>query len=164
MINALFYTFSTIAQTLAAAIALLAAFLLYRLQLLFADINDNFNSICVTLESSHHDKVRNIRYENDYNAILKLASETLYSQGNYKAEDERARLPVLLIKKKSILNYFWFALYLTTGLIIFSIFVLIVAPHVADSSCLLWVVFTLGFLWFVGCMVSYLLFLKKAFQ
>jgi len=38
MINTIFYTFSTMAQTLAGAIALLGAFVLYRLQSLRSDI------------------------------------------------------------------------------------------------------------------------------
>ena len=40
MTNQLYYTFSTIAQTLAGAIALLAAFILYRLQTLNKDIEE----------------------------------------------------------------------------------------------------------------------------
>ena len=40
MENALFYTFSTIAQTLAAAIALLGAFVLFRLQTIGATLQE----------------------------------------------------------------------------------------------------------------------------
>jgi hypothetical protein len=43
--NALFYTFSTIAQTLAAAIALLGAFALYRLQSIGASLRDLADSV-----------------------------------------------------------------------------------------------------------------------
>jgi hypothetical protein len=164
LMNALFYTFSTIAQTLAAAIALLAAFLLYRLQVLVSEIDDNFDRICRPLEFLQGYKVRNMNYAHDYYAVLKLADETQFPKDSFTAEDERTRLPILLNKKKSILNSFWFALYLTAGLIIFSIFVLIVTPQIANSSCLLWFVFVLGFLWFASCITSYLVFLKKAFQ
>src|SRR5262245_25410581 len=45
MLTALFYTFSTIAQTLAGAIALLSAFLLYRLQSLNSEIDSHSMSL-----------------------------------------------------------------------------------------------------------------------
>ena len=45
MENALFYTFSTIAQTLAAAIALLGAFALYRLQTIGVALHDLADSV-----------------------------------------------------------------------------------------------------------------------
>jgi hypothetical protein len=44
MENALYYTLSTIAQTLSGAIALLAAFVLYRLQFLAAALDKHCES------------------------------------------------------------------------------------------------------------------------
>src|SRR6266446_456701 len=45
IINTVFYTFSTIAQTLAGAIALLGAFVLYRLQSLSSDIERDSHTV-----------------------------------------------------------------------------------------------------------------------
>ena len=55
MENALFYTFSTIPQVLAAAIALLAAFVLYRLQTINAQIEEKSTVVqqrCVDQKSN----------------------------------------------------------------------------------------------------------------
>src|SRR5439155_13188719 len=53
MSNALYYTFSTIAQTLAGAMALLAAFLLYRLQVLNRAIDSDAERISSALKPYH---------------------------------------------------------------------------------------------------------------
>src|ERR1044072_8524572 len=45
MDNALYYTFSTIAQTFASAIALLAAFVLYRFQILSSALETHANDL-----------------------------------------------------------------------------------------------------------------------
>ena len=105
-----------------------------------------------------------MRYHNEYTSVLKLAAETNFPENHYLAEDERARLPELLIKKKSIVTLFWFALYSTAELITFSIFVFIVTPQIAASSWLIWIVFVFGFSLFTACIISYIVFLKKAFE
>jgi hypothetical protein len=163
MTNALFYTFSTIAQALATTIALLAGFLLYRLQLLGSAIADNFERICGTLEAIHGYKVRNMLHSEQYGDVLKLAAETNFPENTFQAQDERARLPNLLAAKEAILAFFWRSLYATAGMILFSVFALIMTPQVAESPCWTWVVFVVGFVWFVACIISYVLFLKKAF-
>ncbi|SRR6266478_2533715 len=76
IINTVFYTFSTIAQTLAGAIALLGAFVLYRLQSLSSDIERDSH----TVELNHtveRDKIRELRIQKKYQEIVELSKSTL---------------------------------------------------------------------------------------
>jgi hypothetical protein len=166
--NTLFYTFSTIAQTLATAIALLAAFLLYRLQVLGSQIEDNISRIAIPLGMIFQDKepnrVEDLQRSGQHEKILQLANSTPFPSNYYQATIERALLPILFSNRKSVLRQFWIAVYLTAGLVAFSVLILVVTPLIAESSCWTWLSLSLGFIWFVACLVSYVLFLRKAFQ
>lgn len=98
MSNALYYTFSTIAQTLAGAMALLAAFLLYRLQTLNQGMYEDAERISVALAPYHtraHDMLRARQYTN----LLQAAEHGYFPQGKAPVREECARLTTLLQTK-----------------------------------------------------------------
>jgi hypothetical protein len=163
MANAFFYTFSTIAQTLAAAIALLAAFLLYRFQGLNHEIDDNSMRLSLPLASVVGQKADFMHRRGQYRELLALAAETQFPVTTYQAKDERARLPVLLDLKDSLLCRFHVALYLTVGLITVSILALILTPSLADTSVAI-LILAVALVWFIGCMISYVNLLMKVFR
>ena len=88
MTNTVFYTFSTIAQTLAGAIALLGAFVLYRLQALRSEIErpaEAFGNNYVAgisegrvreINTAQADNLQNLRDEGQYLEIVRFAIKT----------------------------------------------------------------------------------------
>ena len=171
MENSFFYTFSTIAQTLAGAIALLAAFVLYRLQSLNAEIE----SIGVRLagwidqvsqqppQQSVGLNARRLQRRGQYSELLGIANRIEVPAGFYQAELERERLPLQLEGKASLVWRFGLALCLTVGLVTVSVLILTVAPRVAVSSWAFWVLAGAA-IWFTGCMLSYVWLLLKVFR
>jgi hypothetical protein len=87
-----FYTFSTIAQTLAAAIAFLAAFLLYSLQGINAEIDDHGSRTAGLLRSLGVEEGEVLRLRGQYRELLELAARTRFPETHYQAVEERAKL------------------------------------------------------------------------
>jgi hypothetical protein len=162
MTSTLFYTFSTIAQTLAGAMALLAAFLLYRLQSLNSEIESNASRIEGSLSGIHGYHTRELLYGEQYVALLELAAKTDFPANHFQADAERARLPALLARHQTLLRSFRVALYLTAGLITMSVLALIATPYIEQSRCLVVGSLGLGAVWFVACMISYVVVLRNA--
>ena len=162
MSNALFYTFSTIAQTLAGAMALLAAFLLYRLQTLNGTIERDAERISLAIEGLHG-RARQFFDDGQYKELLAAAAQVAFPPGHYRAETERTRLPRLLGKKTRLVRDFQVALYLTAGLITFSVLALILTPYAANRAWCVTVMFVIGIVGFALCMASYIRVLKSAF-
>jgi len=163
MSNALYYTFSTIAQTLAGAMALLAAFLLYRLQVLNRAIDSDAERISSALKP-YHGRADEMLRSQEYVALLRAAEKGYFPQGNPPVQQERERLTRLLHTKKSLMRRFKIALYLTAGLITFSIVALVATPQIMSSLALTYTIFALGLLGFVACMLSYIAVLQSAFD
>ena len=169
MENSFFYTFSTIAQTLAGAIALLAAFVLYRLQSLNAEIEivgerlaGWVDQVCQPPQQAIDPSARSLQGRNQYRELSALAERITVPANFDQAEFVRERLPVLLKGKSALVRRFGVALSLTIGLITVSIVVLTVAPFVAASS---WACFVLAgaAIWFTACMLAYIWLLLKVF-
>lgn len=167
MENALYYTFSTIAQTLAGAIALLAAFVLYRLQIL------------ATALDKHADLIREQYYEDfdkawmnsfivkeQYQKVLDYTDKHPIDIGTDEQDsyvtDSLTQIRYFLQLKKSLLSYFTVALFLTVGLIIASAIVLSLTPWVNTHPNLRALTLVIGITWLVACFVSYILLLRKA--
>lgn len=69
MENALFYTFSTIAQTLGGAIALLGAFVLYRLQSISNELEDAGISAMQPYLPQHSEPLQKLLVEGKYREL-----------------------------------------------------------------------------------------------
>jgi hypothetical protein len=126
MENTFFYTFSTIAQTLAGAIALLAGFVLYRLHLLNRDVGGLGERLAVWIDGIIQHEADELAgntlfLEGKYSQLLELANQTPIPKGNYHAKTERERLGALLSHKASFIQNFYVSLYLTAGLITLSL-------------------------------------------
>jgi len=149
MINTVFYTFSTIAQTLAGAIALLGAFVLYRLQSLRSDI-----------EKDSSDEVERAGRDENY----KLHARYRHSDPRQQrqAAARKKRLNRNLSQKDSILKAFKKSLRLTVGMIFASMFALASADLIARSDILCGIVLIGGLLWFGICLYSYIVLIHKA--
>ena len=162
MENSLFYTFSTIPQVLAAAIALLAAFVLYRLQFTNSQIAEKSVIIqhCVDVKTNG---LWELHVDEKYEDVFKRAL-------NFKPTDEeylrlfnlhRTKLGILIQSKKDILSSFIFSLIITISLIIASFIVLPFTPCIKSNFCATWIIFSAGILWFIVCIVSYGILAKR---
>lgn len=165
MVNSLFYTFSTIAQTLAGAIALLGAFVLFRLQSLNAEIESNASQIAAVLEGIlDREEIRTLSRHGLYRELIERSAHVTIPQGTYQATRERARLPVLLDRQDSLVRRFKIAFYLTVGLIMVSVFVLTIAEGLATSVWLTRLAFASGLLWLADCLVSYVFLMLESLK
>lgn len=171
MENSFFYTFSTIAQTLAGAIALLAAFVLYRLQSLNVEIESIGERLAEwveqikpqTPEQGINESARRLHGRGLYAELLALANQITVPANHYKAELEREKLPQLLKGKSSLVRHFVLSLALTIGLVTVCVLILTVTPRLAVSSCAGGVLAGAA-IWFIGCMLSYFWLLLKVFR
>jgi len=76
MDTALYYTFSTIAQTLAGGIALLGAFVLYRFQILAGSLEDTSEYLSKEFKSKSrelHDKIDQANFDRAYDLVHELS-------------------------------------------------------------------------------------------
>ena len=159
--NALYYTFSTIAQTLAGAIALLAAFVLYRLQTFKQELVRDGNRVAIPLEQLEpraHEMVELGKYQE----LLDAASKAAYPPGDGQAKNERARLEASVQTHKALVGEFRFALYLTAVTIAYSVAALVFAPLVLSHAPVAKVTLGLGFLAFAWCVVKYVMILRSS--
>lgn len=162
MENALFYTFSTIAQTLAAAIALLGAFVLYRLQSLSAEIEDAAGSAIQYYLPN--DEVHQLIVKKDYVALVTLL-DTIQPPANEAPETVKRHIAALrsLVPLKIQLRFLLkVSLSLTILLIVASVVVLATTPLIAASSSIACTVFGVGVAAFIACLILYALLISKA--
>src|SRR5947208_731973 len=118
--NSLYYTFSTIAQTLAGAIALLAAFVLYRLNGLNEEMGWNGG---VLAEGINSDEARTLNGEGRYQELLDLAGSN-----NAGRPTEFRRLNVLVPFRRCLLHLFVFSMSITVATIFASVIFIPFAP------------------------------------
>jgi hypothetical protein len=163
MDSALYYTFSTIAQALAAAVALLAAFLLYRLQ----SINSEMEERTLRIIQYYGGKVRlrldELHVTGDYEEIALLTKDPLppnLEEG--EVGFARKRLGVLVSIRNSLRRDFRLSLLLTVLLATFSVLILALTPMIAHRSLLTNAVFLVGITWFIACLYSYFRLARKA--
>ena len=164
--NAFFYTLSTIAQALAAAIALLSAFVLYRLQVLRTEIDEDSQQIAGLYggqidSMASSDAIRALHRQTKYAGVLDFVTTHPIPAGVYKAEVERARLAANLRYQTKLLLTFGIALGQTVLLIAASVSALAAAAGVE-----LWLVSILRFAvgWFVICLINYAYLAKLALK
>jgi hypothetical protein len=163
MENALFYTFSTIPQVLAAAIALLAAFVLYRLQSTNSQIEEKSSTIQQGCLDVRTNGLWELHVDEKYEEVFNNAE-------NFRPTNEddlrlyvlhRTKLGKLIQSKKDILSSFIFSLIITISLIIASLIVLPFTTCIKSNFCATWTIFSVGILWFIVCIVSYGILAKR---
>jgi len=178
MINTIFYTFSTIAQTLAGAIALLGAFVLYRLQSLRSvieidsgEIVQGYPTIIHYIASDHSSEVvmmNDWHRQGEYRKVLEFGMPTVTAQPQSERlcieMANRDRLRRNLDRYDLLLKTFKKSLWLTVGLISFSVIALAVAELIARSDRSCWLVLIGGLLWFGVCLYSYIVLIQKAIE
>jgi hypothetical protein len=168
MDNAVYYTFSTIAQTLAGAIALLAAFGLYRFQILSKALETHAKDLREQY-SEEVDLVRTNSYivKGDFHKFLDyLTKHPIDVTGSDEMDayiaDSLSQLKRLLRFKRSLLRHFYFAIALTVMLITVSIFILMVTPTLALHPDVRSFAFMVALDWVAGCFVSYFFLIRKS--
>ena len=133
MENALYYTFSTIAQALAAAVALLGAFTLYRLQLLTASFLEAA-TILRTHTSAKRADIDAAYIVADYRRVFELVRA---ADGKSPSTEIRAGLEKfsrLLAEKRSVLRTFQSSLVASVLVILGSVVVLSFTPLIVRHN------------------------------
>jgi len=165
VVNSLYYTFSTIAQALAGAIALLGAFVLFRLQSLNGEIERNASQISSVLELIlDREEVRSLFHGGEYHELVRRLATVSIPPTTYQCTRERLMLPLLLERKEILLRRFKLAFYLTVGVIMVSVGLLTVAHELAVFTELTCVVFGIGLLLLAGCLGSYVSLMLEALK
>jgi hypothetical protein len=168
MENTLYYTFSTIAQTLAGAIALLGAFILYRLQKVNSGLDDHAKFIRKQF-SEEEDLVflNSFIVKGEYKKFLKYIRAKAGGVGINQEEqsyltDVQEKMQELLAFRKSLIRRFTVSLFLTVSLIAASVIALAVTPSLNARTDLRSASLGLAIVWFLGCLISYVSLLRKS--
>ena len=186
METTLYYTFSTIAQTLAGAIALLGAFILYRLQKLNNGLDDHAKFIRKQY-SEEEDLVflNSFIVKGEYKKFLKYTranpivesdpagdahpdpsaaagSAAGTDEGQSYLIDVQAKMKELLVLRKSLIRNFTVSLLLTVSLIAASVIALAVTPGLNARRDFRSGSLMLAIVWFLACLVSYVSLLRKS--
>ena len=151
--NALYYTFSTISQTLAGAIALLSAFVLYRLSTLNEEMGFNGG---VLAEAINTDEARTLNGEGRYQELLALARRS----NNAGRPTEFRRLSILVPFRKCLLRLFVFSISISAVLIFASVFFIPFAPKQQNIAWVAWLIIA----GFGVCILSYAILVWKSLQ
>ena len=161
METALYYTFSTIAQTLAAAIALLAAFLLYRLQSLNSAVEHCMLMIVQHYGGPDRMQLDELSAQGKHPEFLAYHKANPAPSGDIHTLTPRQRLETLLAHRDSVFRAFYLSLWLTVGLLAASVAVLVFTPALRSNAKCAEIIFAIGGIWFLGCLGSYAFLVKK---
>lgn len=151
--NALYYLFSTISQTLAGAIALLSAFVLYRFSALNEEMGFNGG---VLADAINTDQARTLNGEGCYQGLLDLAGES----NNAGRPTEFRRLSILVQFRRCLLRLFVFSVSISAVLIFASVFFIPFAPKQQEIAWVAWLIIA----GFGVCILSYAILVWKSLQ
>lgn len=161
--SALYYTFSTIAQCLAGAIALLGAFVLYRLETLHAEKANRSEAILAPLGGTDRREDANAAHaRGDFASVLEI-SQVVITRPDPAIAYARRRLKAIGAHERSLMTWFWICLVLTLGTISFSIAALAVTPRLLRAEIAEETLGT-GLSIFFACLGSYALLLRNALR
>lgn len=164
----LYYTFSTIPQTLAGAIALLGAFLLYRLQSIKIDIEEKAEVLFNNYSNERWKELREIYIDGRYSDFIVFIeqNETKNTKQIPKTQFDKyhKQLKILLNKRIKLLSSCKLSLLLTITLIIASIIILPLSVKINQYFVIKTIVFVTGIFWFILCIASYFKLIIKALQ
>ena len=160
--TALYYTFSTIAQALAAAMALLAAFAMYQLKA----IDDECHKAALIIEGDTGGgiTIRQFAAGSRWLEVLTEARRRIEKTPGFAqvASELVKRIELLLKVHRSILRALWTALAITAIAMAGSVWVLAVVPVMsADAACL---ALKVGVAAFIACLVTYLWLIWVSFK
>ena len=151
MENTLFYTFSTIAQTLPAAIALLGALVLYRLQVLAQilerDISKLTQPYVLFVEAADYSKVL------EYLARTNPFQPNLIETVHYKAR--KTAFEILKSLQCQLKRLLKISLVLTVVVAGAAVAVIAFVPTIVQTSGAATCTLVVGVAAFVGCLVAY---------
>ncbi len=166
MINELFYTFSTIAQVTASALALLGAFVLFKLQSLNAEIDVFASKIYDLGLSVIGENAREPYHRKNYRQMLEKMEIQLNRQAGSKLDFElkRERLLASLDQRDAILFRYRIAFYLSLSLILFAVLALILAGTIASSPYWAYIFSGIGLVWLGACLLSFAALMKQSFN
>ena len=153
MENALYYTFSTIAQALAAAITILGAFALYRLQAMNAEISERSQTVAQAATGVERHQLRELHVHGKFEEMLVAAENIDHSKTveyNYQVTAARIRLAALLAQRKAMRRYLSVAFWLSAGLLTGSLMILADAPTIASIPHGAAIAEVVGIAWFMG--------------
>lgn len=161
--NALLYTMTTVAESLGSAMALLAAFALYRLQSIsnemVADSSNVADAIGLRRTPPDRERLTLLASASDWEQFLALMSELRRSlvqdSVDVAVRARMDRLPISYRHRRQIVTALCVALALTAVVMTGALTVLAAASHLPADSCLgaaPWA----GVVGFVLCLVSYL--------
>ena len=145
MENTLFYTFSTISQTAVAGIALVGAFVLYRLQFFDKELEELSNSLWASFvkklkpDNQFAKDWRTFHLRGNYAGVLEKSQEGNHLLSEGEREDVRPlrlRIKDLLKSKSEILKSFRGALIASSGAIIVSVSALPLVTCISKYPCL----------------------------
>jgi hypothetical protein len=169
MDTAIYYTFSTIAQTLAGGIALLGAFVLFRFQLFTGRMEDASLHLQRAFKNTDRQRVveiRQARFDGDYDRVLALSK---LSNEEEKTEPDKERyatsqfrLERLLYRRRVLARYFRLLLWTTVGLVVVSVAVIATTPRLYLHTRTSIMVIVFGVTWFAACICGFAVVLEKA--
>lgn len=166
---ALFYTFSTIAQTVAAALAVLGAFVLYRLSQYGVEMAEHSETVALRVShaTEHQEELRRLDRLGDWEGVFRYSGRPSVGallSTNPAAPDARELLGVIISRRKRVLRLMGWSAGLTLALLILSIAVLALTPAILSRSSAPAVALTLGVVLFVACLGAYTWTALEAFR
>jgi len=156
--TALYYTFSTIAQTLAAAIALLAAFVLYRLQSINSGIEDSALNVQQSYPPAQSELLIPMLMQGRYQEIFDYSEKNPVPRPpgmSVYPSEKRVALGSLLRKKTEILRTIRRSFLATVILVALSVAVLAATPWISTNQTLSVITLAVGAIWFVSCFPAF---------
>lgn len=139
MDNSLYYTFSTIAQSLAALMGLLSAFALFRLQSIDAELRDRGSALIRGFAGEH--KLNDLLAKEKYSDFIKAYDEHIATLTISFAAYEKAnidRLRILIPQRPSIVSSLKWAFSVAALTMALSVFVLNSVHLLKANQSLLW--------------------------
>jgi hypothetical protein len=165
--TAVYYTFSTIAQTLGAAVALLAALVLYRFQLLNAEVEASATHIRSFASGTTRHWMDTALLEGRPEKVLGLAGNAQPGEfagiGPDQVRASQGRLATVRLRKATLTHRFGIALVATASLMGASVLVLSATPWLSRQEFVS-PVLALGVLWFWGCLSAYVAVVKTIIE
>ena len=159
-INVVFYTFSTIAQSVAGAVGLLGAIALFRGQGFSADQNARAERLALAIRVKQQgltSRVDELFLEDRHRDLLQLGVETIGS-----GEEVVTRLRKCLENRDALWGRLWVAFWLTVGLIGGSVLALMCAVPISQNDVLMRGCFGIAGVGLVACVASYVAVMKRA--
>ena len=160
---ALFYTFSTIPQTIAGAMALLAAFVLYRYQTIYSHVNEVATGILARhgLHDRTNAAIDVIKSSFIYYCKMKGGVEANYPHKQLWFDQEIKIIGKIYDYKKSLDGFLKTAFIATVVTILYSVVVLMIGEVVCDLFCLV-LIDLVGFSLLLWCLFVYWSLIKAA--